>query len=79
VTFPDSEIGVLPAQIRKYAGRPVLTEHLARASAAIKDSIAGEAPPELLDLPDSRERARALITDEDIKAAWNKGPSYECG
>jgi predicted ATPase/class 3 adenylate cyclase len=54
-------------------GNPVRAMKLAGASAAIKDSIAGEAPPELLDLPDSRERARALITDEEIKAAWDEG------
>jgi predicted ATPase/class 3 adenylate cyclase len=48
---------------------------LAGASEAIKDSIAGEAPPELLDLPDSRRRARLLITDEEIEAAWESGRS----
>jgi predicted ATPase/class 3 adenylate cyclase len=54
-------------------GNAVRAMKLAGASAAIKDSIAGEAPPELLDLPDSRERARSLITDEEIKAAWEEG------
>jgi tetratricopeptide (TPR) repeat protein len=54
-------------------GKPVRAMKLAGASAAIKDSIAGEAPPELLDLPDSRERARSLITDEEIRAAWAEG------
>lgn len=56
-----------------HRGRPVRAMRLAGASAAIKDSIAGEAPPELLDLPDSRERARSLLTDEEIEAAWGEG------
>ena len=46
---------------------------LAGASATMKDSIAGEAPPELLDLPDSRERARGLLTEAEIKVAWDEG------
>jgi hypothetical protein len=54
-------------------GNAVRAMKLAGAAEAIKDSIAGEAPPELLDLPDSRERARSLITDEEIKAAWDEG------
>ena len=54
-------------------GNAVRAMRLAGAAAAIKDSIAGEAPPELLDLPDARERARSLITDEEIEAAWGEG------
>ena len=54
-------------------GNAVKAMRLAGAAAAIKDSIAGEAPPELLDLPDARERARSLITDEEIEAAWGEG------
>lgn len=54
-------------------GKPVRAMKLAGASAAIKEYTAGEAPPELLDLPDSRERARSLITDEEIKTAWDEG------
>ena len=56
-----------------HRGRPVRAMRLAGASAAIKDSIAGEAPPELLDLPDSRKRARSLLTDEEIEAARDEG------
>jgi len=55
-------------------GKPVR----AMNSAAIKDSIAGEAPPELLDLPDSRERARLLITDEGDQGSLGRGPKDEC-
>lgn len=62
-------LAVLDADRRK----PARAMKLAGASAAIKDSIAGEAPPELLDLPDSRERARSLITDEEVRAAWQAG------
>jgi predicted ATPase/class 3 adenylate cyclase len=62
-------LALLDADRRK----PVRAMKLAGASAAIKDSIAGEAPPELLDLPDSRKRARSLITDEEIEAAWDEG------
>lgn len=62
-------LAVLDADRRK----PARAMKLAGASAAIKDSIAGEAPPELLDLPDSLERARSLITDEEVKAAWQAG------
>jgi predicted ATPase/class 3 adenylate cyclase len=54
-------------------GKPVRAMRLAGASASIKDTIAGEAPPELLDLPDSRERARALINDDEINTAWDEG------
>jgi tetratricopeptide (TPR) repeat protein len=54
-------------------GRPVKAMRLAGAAAAIKDSIAGEAPPELLDLPDSRERASSMISEEEVKAAWDEG------
>ena len=54
-------------------GNAVKAMRIAGASAAIKDSIAGEAPPELLDLPDSRERARSLISDEEIEASLEAG------
>jgi predicted ATPase/class 3 adenylate cyclase len=54
-------------------GEPVRAMKLAGAAAAIKDRIAGEAPPELLDLPDARARARASIADAEIEAAWDEG------
>ena len=63
----------LLAVLDAYRGKPDRAMKLAGAAAAIKDSIAGEAPPELLDLPDSRAQARSLITDEEIKAAWDDG------
>jgi predicted ATPase/class 3 adenylate cyclase len=62
-------LALLDADRRK----PIRAMKLAGAAAAIKDSIAGEAPPELLDLPDSRKRARSLITEDEVEAAWNEG------
>jgi predicted ATPase/class 3 adenylate cyclase len=54
-------------------GRPIRAMRLAGASETIKESVGGEAPPELLDLPDTRGKARLLIGEEELQAAWDEG------
>ena len=46
---------------------------LAGASEAIKEGVGGQAPPELITLPDPRERARPLMSEQEIEAAWEEG------
>jgi predicted ATPase/class 3 adenylate cyclase len=46
---------------------------LAGASEAVKEAVGGEAPPELIHLPDPRERARRLLSEEEIQAALDEG------
>ena len=54
-------------------GNPIKAMRLAGASEAIKESVGGEAPPELIDLPDLREEARRVIREEEVRAAWDEG------
>jgi predicted ATPase/class 3 adenylate cyclase len=54
-------------------GQPVRAVKMAAASAAIKESRGGQAPPELIDLPDPRAVARATLSEEEIAAAWEDG------
>lgn len=61
------------AYLANARGEPIRAMRLAGASEAIKEAVGGEAPPELVHLPDPRERARQLTTEEQIEAAWNKG------
>jgi predicted ATPase/class 3 adenylate cyclase len=46
---------------------------LAAASEAIKEGVGGQAPPELVDLPDPRELAGRALSDEEIEAVWSEG------
>ena len=48
---------------------------LAGASDAIKEGVGGQAPPELLDLPDPRERVREAFSQEEVETAWMEGRS----
>jgi predicted ATPase/class 3 adenylate cyclase len=61
------------ADIETRRGNHVRAMRLAGASEAIKESAGGEAPPELLNLADPRDRARQLLSDEEIAAAWEEG------
>jgi hypothetical protein len=61
------------ADLEVSGGRPIRAMHLAGAAEAIKESVAGQAPPELVDLPDPRERVRELLSAKEIEAAWEAG------
>jgi hypothetical protein len=39
----------------------------------IKEGVGGQAPPELITLSDPRERARPLLSEAEISAAWEEG------
>jgi predicted ATPase/class 3 adenylate cyclase len=54
-------------------GRPAGAMRLAGASETIKESVGGEAPPELLDVGVPREQARQLLGEEEVQAAWDEG------
>jgi hypothetical protein len=54
-------------------GNPVKAMKLGGASEAIKEYVGGEAPPELIDLPDSREAVQSVMGDEEIRTAWDEG------
>jgi predicted ATPase/class 3 adenylate cyclase len=54
-------------------GRPARAMKLAGASEAIKEGVGGQAPPELVLLADPRERAREVLSEKEIDAAWQKG------
>jgi hypothetical protein len=61
------------AEIEISRGRPTRGMQLAGAAEAIKDEVGGQAPPELIDLPDPRKRASPVLSDEEIDAAWKEG------
>lgn len=46
---------------------------LAGASDAIRESIVGGAPPELMQIEDPRPRAQERMSDEAIDRAWTEG------
>jgi hypothetical protein len=46
---------------------------LAGASDAIRQSIGGGAPPELMQIEDPRGRARERMSDEEVGRAWAEG------
>jgi predicted ATPase/class 3 adenylate cyclase len=46
---------------------------LAGASAALKEAVGGQAPPELINLSDPRDAARSTLSEEEIQAAWQEG------
>jgi hypothetical protein len=61
------------ADLEITAGNVVRALRLAGASEAIKEGVGGQAPPELITLPDPRERARLLLSEEQVRAAWEEG------
>jgi len=54
-------------------GDPLRAMRLAGASEAIKEAVGGQAPPELIHLPDPRDRARHLASEDQLQAAWQEG------
>jgi hypothetical protein len=54
-------------------GDAVRAMRLAGASEAIKEGVGGQAAPDLITLPDPKERARLIASEEQIRAAWAKG------
>jgi predicted ATPase/class 3 adenylate cyclase len=61
------------ADVAINGGDPIRSMRLIGAAQAIKESVGGEAPPELLRLPDQRERARKVLSEEDIRSALEEG------
>jgi predicted ATPase/class 3 adenylate cyclase len=54
-------------------GNAVRAMRLAGASEAIKEGVGGQAPPDLITLPNPRVRARPLLSEEEIRGAWEEG------
>jgi predicted ATPase/class 3 adenylate cyclase len=46
---------------------------LAGAAEVMKEGVGGQAPPDLLTLPDPRQRARALMPEQEMEKAWEEG------
>jgi predicted ATPase/class 3 adenylate cyclase len=54
-------------------GNAVRAMRLAGASDAIKEGVGGQAPPELVALPDPRGRVGGSLSEEEIDVAWREG------
>ena len=54
-------------------GNAIRAMRLAGASEAIKEGVGGQAPPELVDIPDPWPRAVPLLSEDEIRAAWDEG------
>jgi len=61
------------ANVANLGGRPQVALRLAGAAEALKELVGGEAPPELIHLPDARAQARALLSEGEIDVAWAEG------
>jgi tetratricopeptide (TPR) repeat protein len=61
------------ANLANLGDRPIDAMRLAGAADAVKEFVGGEAPPELIHLPDPRVQAWALLSDEEIDAAHAEG------
>jgi tetratricopeptide (TPR) repeat protein len=61
------------ADLEIVRGRPLRAMRIAGASEGIKDTVGGEAPPEVLAIRDLREAARQTLTEEEIAEAWAEG------
>jgi non-specific serine/threonine protein kinase len=61
------------AELEILKGNPMRAVELAGASQKLKDSIAGQAPPELVHLLDPRERAQQALSDAELGGAWERG------
>jgi tetratricopeptide (TPR) repeat protein len=61
------------ADLEITAGNVVRALRLAGASEAIKEGVGGQAPPDVITLPDPRERARLLLSEDQVQAAWEEG------
>jgi predicted ATPase/class 3 adenylate cyclase len=54
-------------------GLPVRAVRLGGASEALREDAGAQAPPEFIDLPDPRAKARESLSPEQIAAAWEEG------
>jgi predicted ATPase len=54
-------------------GNAIRAMRLAGASEAIKERVGGQAPPELVDIPDPLQRAAPFLSQDEIRTAWNEG------
>jgi tetratricopeptide (TPR) repeat protein len=54
-------------------GNLVRAMRLAGASEVMKEGVGGQAPPDLITIPDPRERARPLMSEQEIETAWEEG------
>jgi predicted ATPase/class 3 adenylate cyclase len=61
------------ANLANLGGRPHEAMRLAGASESVKELVGGEAPPELIHLPDPRAQARELLSEDEIEVAWAEG------
>jgi hypothetical protein len=61
------------ANLANLTGDPLRAMRMAGASEALKEAVGGEAPPELIHLPDPRDMARRTLTEDEIEAAWLEG------
>jgi tetratricopeptide (TPR) repeat protein len=61
------------ANLANLGGRPHEAMRLAGAAEALKELVGGEAPPELIHLPDPRAQARPLLSEDEIEIAWAEG------
>ena len=61
------------ANLANLGGRPQDAMRLAGASESLKEFVGGEAPPELIHLPDPRALARALLSEDEIEVAHAEG------
>jgi hypothetical protein len=63
---------VLAAQ-ENARGRAVRAVRLGGASTALREDAGAQAPPEFVDLPDPRVKAREVLSAGQIAAAWEEG------
>jgi tetratricopeptide (TPR) repeat protein len=61
------------ANVANLAGDAERGMRLAGAAAALKEAVGGEAPPELIYLPDPRVIGRRFLTEGAVEAAWEAG------
>jgi predicted ATPase/class 3 adenylate cyclase len=61
------------AALESGRGNPLRAMRLGGAAEALKESAGGQVPPEFADVPDPRARARSLVDEERLLAAWEEG------
>jgi predicted ATPase/class 3 adenylate cyclase len=67
------------ANVANLTEDPLRAMRLAGAADALKEAVGGEAPPELIHLPDPRALARLALTEDEIRAAWEEGRAMSMG
>jgi hypothetical protein len=61
------------AALESARGLAVRAVRLGGASEALREDAGAQTPPEFVDLPDPREKAREILSAEQIAAAWEEG------